>query len=86
MIKPTFNNNKMGIDDAEDDEDDPLSDENEEKKQGHDEDENVRDDDNESVGDTRASNASQKKNLKEVARKLWLAVEVGDKLATLKIL
>jgi hypothetical protein len=29
---------------------------------------------------------SQKKNLKEIARKLWLAVEVGDKLGSLKIL
>ena len=27
-----------------------------------------------------------KKSLKDVARKLWLSVEVGDKLATLKIL
>ena len=27
-----------------------------------------------------------KKNLKDIARKLWLSVEVGDKLATLKIL
>jgi hypothetical protein len=33
----------------------------------------------------RCSDAS-KKNLKDIARKLWLAVEVGDKLATLKIL
>jgi hypothetical protein len=29
---------------------------------------------------------SQKKTLKEIARKLWLAVEVGDKLGSLKIL
>jgi len=29
---------------------------------------------------------SHKKNLKEIARKLWLAVEVGDKLGSLKIL
>ena len=29
---------------------------------------------------------NSKKNLKELARKLWVSVEVGDKLATLKIL
>jgi hypothetical protein len=34
----------------------------------------------------RASNASSKKNLRDIARKLWLAVEVGDKLGALKIL
>lgn len=28
----------------------------------------------------------QKRNLKEVARKLWIAVEGGDKMSTMKIL
>jgi hypothetical protein len=32
------------------------------------------------------SDASSKKGLRDIARKLWLAVELGDKLATLKIL
>lgn len=31
-------------------------------------------------------NDTQKKSLKEIARKLWLAVEVGDKLGSLQIL
>ena len=34
----------------------------------------------------RASTISSKKNLKEIARKLWVAVEVGDKIGTLQIL
>jgi ankyrin repeat protein len=45
----------------------------------------VKDDDHEADA-LHASTLSSKRALKEMARKLWLAVEVGDKLATLKIL
>lgn len=52
--------------------------------------ENVREDEDAEVDHHAASQAnrvrqsdSQKKNLKEIARKLWLAVEVGDKLGSL---
>ncbi len=33
-----------------------------------------------------AQSETQKKSLKEIARKLWLAVEVGDKIGSLQIL
>ncbi len=49
--------------------------------------ENVREDDDNNGDDYKNRESdSQKKNLKEIARKLWLAVEVGDKLGSLKIL
>ncbi len=49
--------------------------------------ENVREDDDNNADDYKNRESdSQKKNLKEIARKLWLAVEVGDKLGSLKIL
>lgn len=53
-------------------------------KQEHN-DENVKDDDGEALSH-RTSNASQQRSLKEMARKLWLAVEVGDRLSVMKIL
>ena len=65
--------------------DDEQDEEEEERKSegGKVEDENVKDEDNTSE---RISNASSKRNIRDVARKLWLAVEVGDKLGVLKIL
>lgn len=62
--------------------DDQEEEEEERKSEGwKGEDENVKDEDSE-----RISNASTKRNIRDVARKLWLAVEVGDKLGVLKIL
>ena len=49
------------------------------------EDENVKEEDLDNASE-RISNASNKRNIRDVARKLWLAVEVGDKLGVLKIL
>jgi len=49
-------------------------------------DENVREDEEEARGGGGVQNDTQKKSLKEIARKLWLAVEVGDKLGSLQIL
>lgn len=50
------------------------------------EDDEVAEDDNQYAANRIRESDSQKKNLKEIARKLWLAVEVGDKLGSLKIL
>lgn len=80
MVSPP--SSKMGVldDDHEDEE------EEEEKKDFNpNEDENVRDEEHDNASE-RASNASTKRNLRDIARKLWLAVEVGDKLGALKIL
>lgn len=81
---------KMGeLDDDDDHEDDDgdedadITDQSAQHKgleESKDHDENVRDDDH--MDNSRASNAS-KKNLRDVARKLWLAVEVGDKMGVL---
>jgi hypothetical protein len=55
-------------------------------------DENVREDEEQYEGSEQtpvqrvAQNDTQKKSLKEIARKLWLAVEVGDKIGSLQIL
>jgi hypothetical protein len=82
-------------DDHEDDEmlendNDDLTDQSAENskrlEESKDHDENVRDDDQ--IGNISRSSATsnQKKNLRDAARKLWLAVEVGDKVAVMKIL
>lgn len=77
----------MELDDQ--DEDDEDSDDKEEWKQDYHnpDDENVKDYEQLNHQDiSRMSDASSKKSLRDIARKLWLAVEIGDKLATLKIL
>ena len=55
-------------------------------EESKDHDENVRDDDQ--IGNISRSSATsnQKKTLRDAARKLWLAVEVGDKVGVMKIL
>lgn len=76
----------MGVlDDGDEEDEDEEESKREDWKQEGNEDENIKEEDHESVSE-RVSNASSKKNLRDLARKLWLAVEVGDKLATLKIL
>ena len=78
----------MDLDDQDDDEDEEDEDKEEWKQDYHNpDDENVRDYEQLNHQDiSRMSDASSKKNLRDIARKLWLAVEIGDKLATLKIL
>lgn len=76
----------MGVLDDDDNEDEEeQKDDNGTFGENTNDDENVKDEEDLNQS-TRASDASSKKNLRDVARKLWLAVEVGDKLATLKIL
>jgi hypothetical protein len=74
---------KVDIDDQEDDDDEEIFGKGEENKE--EDPENANDDDRSSSEMARASNASQR-GIKDLARKLWLAVEVGDKMSTLMIL
>lgn len=65
--------------------DDPDEDEENKHDEWQGEDENVKEEDLDNASE-RISNASNKRNIRDVARKLWLAVEVGDRLGVLKIL
>jgi CRISPR/Cas system-associated protein Cas5 (RAMP superfamily) len=79
---------KMDLDDQDEDEEDEDENQEEWKQDYHNpDDENVKDYEQANHQDiSRMSDASSKKSLRDIARKLWLAVELGDKLATLKIL
>ena len=73
---------QRNIDDqGEDDDDEDFPDE-EDMKEHHDE---RKEEEMQLASHVRCSDAS-KKNLKDLARRLWLAVEVGDKMTTLKLL
>lgn len=80
MVSPPHS--KMGV--LDDDHDDEEDEDEEKKEEWKGLDENIRDDVD--IASERISNASTKKTLRDIARKLWLAVEVGDKLGALKIL
>ena len=73
------------LDDHEEDDDEDEEEETKDqwKSQQPAKDENIREDEQDN---SRVSNASSKKNLRDLARKLWLAVEVGDKLGSVQIL
>lgn len=85
MNKPLPTKMDIDDDDLEEEEEIDLI-KKEESKKGDLQEENVCDEDMEPVNSSRISQISHKKNLKDEARKLWLAVEVGDRLAALKIL
>ena len=73
---------QRNIDDQGEDEEDedyaPEEDFKEHQEERKEEDMNI-------ASQVRVSDAS-KKNLKDLARRLWLAVEIGDKMTTLKLL